>query len=146
MQTLDIPFKDMSGQSQEADQSQGAITRQLATDDQITSQNEVAVSVLTCHNRSRFAVMSLRHRQSLSRMRLTLLRRRQRITLFESLSGIPPAPEASPPAAAPAPFFAEQTPSCHPTVLTRFGALFRPRPVEATNLSKKPCLNRYSQW
>ncbi|MBA0036589.1 cellulose biosynthesis protein BcsO [Pantoea sp. BIGb0393] len=31
-QTLDIAFKDMSGQSQEADQSQWALLRQLATD------------------------------------------------------------------------------------------------------------------
>jgi len=33
-QTLDIAFKDMSGQSQEADQSQWALLRQLATDDE----------------------------------------------------------------------------------------------------------------
>ena len=33
-QTLDIAFKDMSGQSQEADHSQWAIIRQLATDEE----------------------------------------------------------------------------------------------------------------
>ena len=33
-QTLDIAFKDMSGQSQEADQSQWALLRQLASDDE----------------------------------------------------------------------------------------------------------------
>jgi hypothetical protein len=33
-QTLDIAFKDMSGQAQEADQSQWAIIRQLAADDE----------------------------------------------------------------------------------------------------------------